>query len=180
MTEEIFFYSIVGVAVSAAFAFLVKGTGKIVPKDEAGRFNLRMNKLYGIMGVVGLLVGFAFVVVLPLTVESIDNGMTLAIALMLLIFWGTGIPCFMYYKNHSVSFDNHSIRVTNVYGKTNEILWSDVSAIRFKALSGLLAISTGEKTVHVHQHLVGLTKFMEYIEDKTRWTRENLDVPVGK
>lgn len=107
MTEEIFLYSIAGVAVSAAFAFLVKGTGKTVSKGDTGRYNLRMNKLYGIMGVVGLLFGFAFVV-------------------------------------------------------------------------RLQAIRAGEKTVHVHQHLVGICKFMKYIQDKTRWTRENLNVPVGK
>ena len=71
---------------------------------------------------------------------------------MFLIFWGTGVACLMYYKNHSVIFDNSLIEVTNVFGKANEIRWSDISGIKFNAISGLLVLCTDVEAVKVHQH----------------------------
>jgi glucan phosphoethanolaminetransferase (alkaline phosphatase superfamily) len=180
MTEKIILYTIIGIAVSTALAFLSKATGTSIATDESGLYNLRMNKFYGMMGLVGLVFGLLFLIFLPLTAEQIDKGILTGIVLMLLIFWGTGIPCFMYYRNHKVSFDNNSIKTTNVYGKVKEIQWSDISDIRFNAFSGLLVLKTNNETIKVHQHLVGLLKFIEHIENKTKWTRKELKVPIGK
>ena len=178
MAEKAILYAIIGIAVSTALAFLTKATGKPVETDESGKFNLRMNKLYGIMGIAGLVFGLSFLIFLPLTSPN-DSGIWIAIILMLLISWGTGIPCLMYYRNHKVSFSDNSIIATNVYGKMKEIKWSDISDIRFKALSGLLVLTTTNEQIKVHQHLVGLSKFVEYIEKKTKWTRKELKVPIG-
>jgi hypothetical protein len=115
MTEKIILYAIIGIAVSTALAFLTKSTGKSVSIDESGQFNLRMNKLYGIMGVIGLVFGLLFLIFLPLTTESNDSGIWMAVILMLLIFWGTGIPCLMYYRNHRVTFDDNLIVATSAH-----------------------------------------------------------------
>lgn len=180
MTEKIILYAIIGIAVSIALAFLTKATGKSVNIDESGQFNLRMNKLYGIMGIIGLVFGLLFLIFLPLTTEPNDSGIWMAVILMLLIFWGTGIPCLMYYRNHRVTFDDNSIVTTSVYGKIREIKWTDIEDIRFKAMSGLLVLTTKDQKVKVHQHLVGLSKFIEFVENKTKWTHKELKVPIGK
>ena len=180
MTEKVILYAIIGIAVSTSLAFLTKSTGKPIATDESGRFNIRMNKLYGIMGIIGLVFGLLFLIFLPLTTEPNDSGIWFIVILMLLIFWGAGIPCLMYYRNHRVSFDDNSIVATNVYGKVKEIKWSDILNIKFKVLSGLLVLTTKNEIIKVHQHLVGLSKFIELIENKTKWTRKELKIPIGK
>jgi hypothetical protein len=180
MTEKIILYTIIGIVVSTALAFLTKATGKAVASDESGYFNLRMNKLYGIMGIIGFLFGLLFLIFLPLTAGVNDSGVWIGVILMLLIFWGAGIPCLMYYRNHRVTFGDNSIIATNVYGKVKEIKWSDISGIKFKPLSGLLVLTTQNEHIKVHQHLVGLPRFVEFIENKTKWTRKELKIPIGK
>lgn len=180
MTEKVILYAIIGIAVSTGLAFLSNAKGKSVAIDESGQFNLRMSKLYGIIGVIGLVFGLLFLIFLPLTTEPNDSGIWFIVILMLLIFWGAGIPCLMYYRNHRVSFDDNSIVATNVYGKVKEIKWSDILNIKFKVLSGLLVLTTKNEIIKVHQHLVGLSKFIELIENKTKWTRKELKIPIGK
>jgi hypothetical protein len=180
MTEKIILYSIIAVAVWTSFAFLTKATGKTVTSNESGYFNLRMNKLYGIMGIIGILFGVLILIFLPMTAEANDDGVWMGVIILLLIFWGTGIPCFMYYRNHRLTFGENSISATNVIGKVKEIKWSDISDIKFKVLSGVLVIKTQNEQIKVHQHLVGLSKFVEFIETKTTWNRKDLKVPLGK
>ncbi len=180
MTEKIFFYAIIGIAVSTALAFLTKSIAKSIDADERGMFKLRMNKLYGILGIISIVIGLLFLIFLLLTSEPNDSGIWGGVILTILIFWGLGIPCLMYYRNHRVTFDDNSIVVTNVYGKVKEIKWSDISDVRFKTFAGLLVLTTTSEQIKVHQHLVGLSKFIEYIENKTKWTRKELKVPIGK
>jgi amino acid transporter len=180
MIEKIILYTIITIVVSTAFAFLTKATGKSVETDESGKFNLRMNKLYGILGLIGLVFGLLFLIFVTLTAEPNDRGIWIGVILMFTIFWGTGIPCLMYYRNHKVTFSDNAIVATNVYGKMKEIKWNDISDIRFKALSGLLILTTQSEQIKVHRHLVGLSKFVEFIETKTKWTSEELKVPTGK
>ena len=180
MEENIILYSLIGIAVSLALLFLTKSTDQNVSVDADGFYNLRMNKFYGIIGVVAILIGVLFGILMPLREERIDSGLIFGIVLMLVIFCGTGIPCLMYYRNHRVSFDNKSIKVINVYGNRKEIQWSDISDIKFRALSGLLVIYTSNESVKLHQHLVGLGKFMGVLETKTKWTREELRIPIGE
>lgn len=180
MTEKIILYAIVGIAVATALAFLTKSTGKTIEAKENGMFHLRVNRLYGIMGILGLVFGLLFLIFLPLTSEPNDNGVWGLVTLMLLMFWGSGIPCLMYYRNHSVTFNDTTIIATNVYGKTKQIKWTDISGIKFKPLSGLLVLTTQSEQVNVFQHLVGLSKFVEFIESKTKWTNKELKVPIEK
>lgn len=166
MTEKFILYTLLGIAISAALAFLTKSTGKSVATNESGQFNLRMNKLYGILGVIGLLFGLLFLIFFPLTAGVNDSGVWIGVILMLLIFWGAGIPCLMYYRNHRVTFSENAITVTNMYGKSKEIKWSAISDIRFNAFSELLVMKSQSNQVKVHQHLVGLSKLIEFIENK--------------
>lgn len=32
----------------------------------------------------------------------------------------------------------------------------------------------------INQHLVGLSKLVEHIENKTKWPRKDLKIPIGK
>lgn len=180
MTEKIILYTIIVIAISVILAFLTKATGKAVVIDNDGHYNLRMNKFYGIIGFVSLIIGLLFLIFLPLTAEPNDSAVWIVTTLMPLIFWGIGIPCMMYYRNHRLVFNNNSIIVTNIYGQIKEIKWSDIKDINFNALSGLLVLKTTQEKIKIHQHLVGLSKFIEHIENNTKWTQKELKLPIGK
>lgn len=180
MTEKIILYTIIVIAISVILVFLTKATRKAVAIDNDGHYVLRMNKLYGVIGFVCLVIGLLFLIFLPLTAEPTDRGVWVVTTLMLLIFLGIGIPCLMYYRNHRVVFNNNSIIATNIYGQTKEIKWSDINDINFNALSGLLVLKTTQEKIKIHQHLVGLLKFIEHIENNTKWSQKELKLPIGK
>jgi len=180
MIEKVILHAIIGIAISTVLALLVKATRKSVEPDANGKFILRMNKLYGIVGMLSMVFGILFLTFFPLTPEFNSGELFLTLVLMLLIFWGTGIPCLMYYQNHRVIFNEDSIMVSNYYGKIKEINWSNITDIKFKPFLGVLVLSTTDAQVKVHQHLVGLSKFIEYIENKTKWTRKELKIQIGK
>lgn len=178
MAENTILYLIIGIVISFAFSFLTKYSSKKVAKNPSGRYNLKMNKLYGIVGVVSLILGFFCSVYLPLIENSSE--VIIGIVLFLLIFWGLGIPSLMCYRNHSLSFDNKSIQVSNIYGKKKEIQWSDICTIKFNLFSGFLDLKTNKESIRVHQHLVGITHFADYIEKYTKWTCKELKLPIRK
>lgn len=178
MTDKIIFYAIIGIAVTLTMVFLKNATGKEVKIAEDGCYKLRMNKLYGIIGVVCVLMGLIFLISLPFMVDEINAGIVGVMTLVLAICWGSGIPCLLYYRNHRISFDDRSIHVTDVYGKSRTIEWSQITDANFSAFSGLLVLKTENEKVKVHQHLVGLSKFMKTLENKIQWTTKELKVPI--
>lgn len=180
MIETIIPYTIISIAVSIALAFLTKSTEKSIDKDESGNFNLKMNKLYGIIGIISVLFGLLFLIFIPLTVGVNESEIWIVVILILLISFGLGIPCLMYYRNHRVIFNSNSIIVSNVFGKVKEIKWSDIIDVRYKAFSGLLILTTKIEQIKVHQHLVGLSNFVEFIEKKTKCTIKELKIPIRK
>jgi hypothetical protein len=179
MSYKIFLYAFISIAVSAALRSLFKATGTKISTDRAGEYHLRMNILYGIIGIGSIILGLTFII-WPLTEDTIDSATITITALMLAMFCGLGTPCWLYYRNHRMTFDSEIIRVTNVYGKTAEIKWHDIESMRFNAFSGLLAIQDNKgNKIKVHQHLVGLSTFMGMVESKTSWTSKKLRIPIN-
>jgi hypothetical protein len=180
MTEDTLLYLIIGVAVTITLAVLTKATGKKVVPDDHGLFTLKMNPLYGIIGILGLSIGLFLLLIIIMFADQNDNGFIAGVILTLLIFGGTGIPCLMYFRNHKISFNRKTIKATNVFGRTNQIEWADILEIKFNAFSGLLKLTANNETIKVHQHLVGLTKFIEFMEMETKWTHKELKIPIRK
>ena len=139
-----------------------------------------MNKLYGIVGLVSILFGVFFIIFFITTPDKSDGGIVGGVLLMLLIFWGAGIPCLLYFKNHKVSFNEDSILVVNVFGKQKKVEWAKIADINFKALWGLIVIDSEGEKVKIHQHMVGISKFIETLERNTHWTNNDLRVPLRK
>lgn len=96
-----------------------------------------------------------------------------------LLFSLGGIYLLLYYKNHSVFFDQKTITTTNLYGKTTEVEWKFIEEIKFSSLSGMITVKGDAKKAKLHQHLVGLISFIEEMEAKTKYTAKELKIPVG-
>jgi hypothetical protein len=97
---------------------------------------------------------------------------------MLGIFGGLGVKLILLYLNHYLLFDDQFIQVRNAKGVVTSIDWDKLQTASFNSFSGYFVLSTktGSK-LKVHQHLVGLNKFIELLEVKKGWTYSDLKFP---
>jgi hypothetical protein len=174
MAEKIILYGLVSIIVTLALRYARKGSEKNIVPTKNGQFYLRMNKLYGIMGIIGFFFGLFITVMIIIT----NSGLPFAI-ITLLIFLGTGLPCFIYYKNHCLKFNDKLIEVKNFFGREKRISWIEIQNISFNHFSGLLTIldNKGNK-IKIHQHIVGLSSFLKMMKEKTNWTADKLRIPI--
>ncbi|MFC6999432.1 hypothetical protein [Rufibacter roseus] len=174
-------YLIIGVAVSLTMFLLKRSTGKETHKNEEGFIELRMPKLYAVAGIVGFGIGLIFLMAMVM-VDDMSLGESIGItAVMLGIFWGAGIPCFLWYKNHRVTFDETTVEVKSVFGKVKKVNWQEIEHVQFHAFSGLIKLTDVYNTkVGVHQHLKGLYSFAEMLEKETDWNAAELKLPIQK
>jgi hypothetical protein len=153
----------------AALIFLNRATRKPVIANAAGRYHLRMNKLYSLAGILGTLTGLGLVLMIIFR-GSADTTAIVLLAVILTVFWGVGITCLMYYYNYQVTFDDTSITVTTAFRKTTTIRWEDITSASPNGLSNVITLMTAADKVRIHQHLVGLKHFTDKLEVKKGWT----------
>jgi ABC-type Fe3+-siderophore transport system permease subunit len=177
MSSGISFHLAIGLAVLVALIYLNRATRKKITPDAAGRLYLRMNNLYSLAGVTGLLIGLGLTISTFFRDEPFTWETMVLIGLILGIFWGAGIPCLLYYKNHRVIFDDTTITVVNVFGGSKTVAWHEITAARFKPLTGMITIYSPATTVKVHQHLIGLSHLVNKLTEKKGWTAQQLGIP---
>ncbi len=172
MTEKIFIYGFVALAVGLAIGYLNRGTKSQVVSDN-GQYFLRMNKFYGAISILSIFLGLLIAIMIIVT----DEPLIVAI-ITLFIFLGLGIPLFLLYKNHYLKFNNELIEVKNYLGSLKSIQWIDVQDVSFNHFSSLLTISDKQgNKIKIHQHIVGFATFIKTMEDKTNWTAVQLRLP---
>lgn len=173
--EKIITYGLIGLAVSLAMSYLNKGASQEIINKTNGLLELRMNKLYKILGY--LCIGFASI----FTIASLyyqEKEMYIIGVLAITLFGGLGVPCLMYYRNHKLRFDHQKIIVQNWIKKKKEIRWEEIDEIKFNPFSGYLIIRSKTEKVKIHQHLVGLKEFTNEMEAKTKWKASVLRLPI--
>lgn len=178
MKGNYFLYAIVGVTVTAALSYLNKATGKHIDSNENGEFLLRMNKLYNIVGYIGFVTGL-IVTIGPLLTDKPDFVTYLLVFLTFFILVGLGLLAVLFYRNHYLRFDNSKIEVRTPFAKTRTMEWAEIKKASFNPGSGFLTlIDEHGRKIKVHQHIVGLGRFVSYLESKTDWTAKKLKLPV--
>lgn len=173
--EKVITYGLIGLAVNLAMRYMSKGASQEIDKDMNGDIELRMNKLYQIVGFVSI--GFALIFVIAALYYQ-EKEMYMIGTAMLLLFGGLGLPCLMYYQNHKLKFNDTRIIAQNWKKKTGEITWTEIDDIKFNPFSGYLKIFGLNKKLIVHQHLVGLKAFTKKMEEKTKWKASELKLPI--
>jgi hypothetical protein len=176
--EKFVVYAFIGVAVTAGFAFLNKAASKRTIKNEQGWYELRMNRLYQIVGVFVGLMGLSFLFL----IVGEKNAMALITILILSLgFAALGFVCLLWYVNHRLNFNEQIVSASDFYGKSTSLNWNDVSNITFNSVSGLIKLTgTNGSNIKIHQHLVGLNSFVELMEQQTKWTAKVLKLPLNR
>lgn len=135
---------------------------------------LRISKFYLFTGI--------FITIIGLTsfwLMTINNNTSSYITffLGLVLFVALGLPSLMWYINHKVSFNDQLIKVTNSFGKTSEIKWSEITAIKYHNGIGTLQFTNSKGTkLKVHQHIKGLANLLAMIEQKTSYSQKDFKI----
>jgi hypothetical protein len=151
----------VGVAINWANS---KANIKLEP-DTDGKTFLKMNKLYFFGGIASLLMWAIFSVFLFFMVNDDLTTVLLALGIISLVTLGPGIPCLLWYLNHSVYYDKDKIHVQNVFGQERTIFIKNIKSTSMNLMTGLLAVNTDNETVKIHQHLVGVGELTKKIKN---------------
>jgi hypothetical protein len=174
MIEPIIKYGVITVIVLLMLGYLKKNASKNF-KTENGQLILRMNKLYAVLAVILFITGLFIVILIIATHESFFIAV-----FFFLIFCVSGLICWIYYKNHQVTFNDKMMTVRNFSGKITSIQWKAIHNISFNLYTGLIhIIDTSRTHVKIHSHLVGLVSFIKIMEEKTSWRATKLKIPIS-
>ena len=129
-----------------------------------GGYELRMNVMYLVIGVIGIGVGL-FSLFIPLLADEYSVEIFIATSFIFMLFMGLAIPCFLWYKNHRLSFNDVAITSKDAYGKIQRINWSDVNQVRFNSFTGVVDVLGKQGSIaKAHQHLVGFSSFIKVLQ----------------
>lgn len=168
---------IVSILISLLLYFLNKASKQNAAASDDGRYELRMNKAYLIIGAAGAIVGLLFLL-LPILADEYSVGIFVVAGIMSLGFIGFSIPCFLWYKNHHVSFDEAGLTSKNAYCKSQQMKWDEINQVRFSPFMGVLyVVDKKGNTAKAHQHLVGFASFIKMLQiqkDRYHFASESL------
>ncbi|MCF8461289.1 MAG: hypothetical protein K9G46_11240 [Flavobacteriales bacterium] len=170
----------VGVAIAGALAILQRSSERKSAPSASGQFHLKMPMFYGVLGVMGWVFGTFFLSMLIVAIAEMRTVIILVGIGVSAMMFIVGSFCFLYYWNHEVKFDQTSVEVTDHYGNTAKIKWTQVVDMNFGPISGQLTIKSAERSMKVHQHLSGVISLVDVIESTTRWTARELKLPFGR
>ena len=170
--EKIILYTIVMVVINVVVSSLTKTTKKEVEAENDGFITLNLPKLIQVLGYI-----LAFVFAFSLIVFRDDD---IFFILTILIFLTIGLPGFIlifFYNNHKIKFNDDKIIVYSWRNKVKEIHWNEITKIKSNPFSGFIKISNADKTLKILHYLVGIKKFAEKVEEKTKWKAKDLKLP---
>ena len=160
---------------TALIAFYLKqGNKKEISKNLNGEYVLRLPKFYYYIGLASITIVVLFIIGSIYIRTNLMYAMTI---IMTLLFGGLGIPCFLSFQNHTLSFDKKKIIVTNWKGKSTELKWNEIHYIKFNPLSGYIVIQSKRQKAKINHHLNGLNQFLNFLNKNTKWNSENLKIP---
>lgn len=148
-------------------ALVNKATGRRIAADFEGRYILRMQNAYNILGWVCGVIAGSPVVALFFEVPTDISGW-IAFGFLFFSFGFAAALCILYYRNHQVVFDKTYIEVTGPLRKVKTSSWAKVVKTKYSYNAGLLTLidSDGQK-LRINHHLIGLATFVSLLETKT-------------
>jgi hypothetical protein len=170
-------YAFIAFIAAVVSGYLARSAKNDFVANDDGRHLLRMNKLYYIVGIIGVAIGSFWLIGPALIVED-DPGVSFYIIMIVvaLLIGLLGLMSILYFKKHYVLYDDSGLEVSSFRGKVKVFNWEDIIKAKFNHQSGLVTIvnNKGEK-VKVHYHLIGFRSFIEFFQTQTKLKVENGD-----
>jgi len=169
---------IVGLVTAALLTFLNKATQRPASLTVDGFYFLRLEKIYNTGGYISIALGIASLSGL-LFKSAYEPVALFGIAVMFILFFGIGLSCVLLYRNHYVKFNDTDIEVSSLTGKAQHTTWKEITNVAYKQNSGHLTLITGSgKKIKIHHHLIGLGRFISFLEANTPFTAAQLKMQV--
>ena len=173
--EKILTYGLIGFAVALFMNYLNRSANRGSIKNKSGQYELRMNRLYQIVGLLSIFIAIVFLIA---AIYYQEKEMYIIGFAMVLLFGGLGIPLLLYYINHRLIFDEDKITSTGWTKKEITLRWDEITEISFSPFWGKIKVQGQNSQLNIHQHLVGLKEFVKLMENKTMWKASNLKLPI--
>lgn len=158
--------------VTLLMRYLMTSSKKDIAENEDGVLVFRMNKAYGIVGILGIIIASIFAIIGFLgTVKTMDD--FIMVLLLILFFLCISVPLVLVSRNQKIVASDEKIIFYGMTGKCKEILWADITKVKFSKTSLELKLIANSTSIKLHMHLVGFNKFIELMQ-------ENLDIMLYK
>lgn len=136
-------------------------------KELTGRYVLRANLSYKVMGIITIIIGIILVNVMIL---NWNDEIKVIAPIVVGIFLIPGIFMIMFYHKYRVEFNEKRIIVTNWKGAKKTFSWNELTKIKFISSIKCLYIKSNSERTLINQDSVGFVNFKEMIELKTNYT----------
>ncbi|MBK3519894.1 hypothetical protein [Carboxylicivirga marina] len=164
---------LIPLVVGLMMAFLMAKSKKNPKKTAEGYSILKLPAFYTIMGAIAIIGSLLllFVTVFLAKDEWLPAGIgTIVMSAMGYYLFASG------YISNIILSENGIVK-TNIYGKKNEIKWTDIDKVSFGKISLELTIKSHDKKIKAHMHMVGFPALLEQVEQHTGKTKTSLGIP---
>lgn len=171
-TDPSLFPAIMAGVVPIMYALLAKPGQRAPEVDAAGVSHLRLPKIYLIMGWVCIGLGavgtVGMAIALVVGTDAPPWFIVLLIGLVFAAMGAGGIFLLKAYANHAVTFDEATLTVTNDFGHTERMGWSDLASGELRNKSRILVLHKRDgRKVKVNPHLIGFEALLRTLQRKT-------------
>lgn len=147
--------------------YLNKAVNKDIPRNGEGRYYLAMHISYKYLGYGCIFLGLAISSVV-FFIELSEVFAVVSILALFVFFTIAGIMSILYFKRHTVSFDEKNIEVTSIQNTAERFDWENIKSGKLNKVSGAIVFQTKDGSrFRVHHHLNGINLFFDMLKQKT-------------
>lgn len=134
----------------------------LVTFNETGKLELSVNKLYGLCGVISLILG-----VIVLILFAISDGSQMKSMLSITaLFIGLGAVLVGYFMNTSAVISHDELTYVGMTKKIKKLKWHEIEKVTFNKNSQELILTSKADKIKFHSHLIGFGSLVEIIRTK--------------
>lgn len=149
---------------------LDNGINQEAEQMENGKIVLKMNKFYGILGIISVV--FSIILAIIAVLSGAFGGEDIVyVLLMLAFFLLIGLLLILYSRNTMVQATAEKIEYTGLTGKSKEMRWNEVNAVSYNPSSKEITLKSGNDKIKLHLHLKGIGSLINII-------KQNIDISI--
>ncbi|WP_143032228.1 hypothetical protein [Tenacibaculum sp. MAR_2009_124] len=160
--------------ITVVMGLLLAASKKKPKQDDLGNLLLQLPKFYYMLGILVILGGIALLIFGFFFANKNDQILAIISSSIALI---VGLLLFTKGYISNIRITDSEITETTIFGKTKKIRYNKISDITFGKTSQEIKISSSNKTIKAHIHLVGIDSLISKLEEKTGRTRNQIGIP---
>lgn len=159
-----------GFLIRLLMRILDNGVSQEVNSSEGGKIILKMNKLYGIIGILSLIISVIFIIASFFSGAFFGDDAIYAFAIISFFFL-CGLLLVLYSRNIMAEVTSDRIVYVGLTGKRKEIIWDQLKNMSFNTSSKEIILKSETAKIKLHIHLKGIGSLIKII-------KQNVDVSI--